>query len=117
MLKTLIQVLSGTAVSADAVEDVARTLGISVPSLCDEFAREVAQGFMRGEYSWELGDAAMNGLYGSAYAVGDFGLPDFAIQVYEAFDEGEYRHLNDPSPNGAPRTRTLLEPLLANLQS
>jgi hypothetical protein len=115
MLKTLIQVLSGKAVSADNVEDVARTLGISVPSLCDEFAREIAQGFMRGEYSWEFGDGAMNGLYGSAYLVGDFGLSDFAMQIYEAFDEGEYRH-NDSGPDGAPRTRALLEPLLAELQ-
>lgn len=116
-LKSLIQALSDTAVSTDYVEGAARTLGISVPSLCDEFAREIAQGFLRGEYSWEFGDAAMNGLYGSAYAVGNFGLPDFAMQVYEAFDEGEYRHLNDPGPNGAPRTRALLEPLLTNLHS
>jgi hypothetical protein len=99
------------------MEDAACTLGISLLSLCDEFALEIAQGFMRGEYSWEFGDAAMNRLYSCAYGSADFGLPDFAFQVYEAFDEGEYRHLNQPGPDGPPRTRALLEPLLAKPRS
>jgi hypothetical protein len=107
-------VYDGPASQAD-IEETARNLGVSVSALCDEFALEVAKGFMDGDYSWDFGDIAMNGLYSCAYANGDFGLPDFAFEVFEAFDEGEYRHSKGPS--GEARTRTLLEPLLARLNS
>ncbi|MBV9071354.1 MAG: hypothetical protein JO231_21750 [Acidobacteria bacterium] len=114
MLKPLITMISGRGVSTEDAELVAETLGISVHALCDQFALEIAQGYMSGEYSWEFGDVAMNGLYASAYAVGDFGLPDFAMHVYEAFDEGEYVHSRQRELDGKPRTKALLAPLLPN---
>jgi hypothetical protein len=117
MLKTLIKVVSGTGVAEKDLEHGAHTLGISLSEFCNDFALEIAKGYMRGDYSWDFGDTAMNGLYACAYGVGDFSLPDLALQVYEAFDEGEYRHLDDPRPNGEPRTRARLEPLIARLHS
>ncbi len=95
------------------LDQEARGLGVSIHSLCDAFAREVAEGYLRGDYSWEVGDIAMNSLYSSAYGIADFGLPDFATRVFEAFDEGEYIHRGEPRENdGEPRTRALLAPLI-----
>jgi hypothetical protein len=112
-MKHLIQRASAEPVSETELTQAAQSLGISLYSLCDAFARELAEGYLRGEYLWEFGDSAMNSLYSSAYGSSDGGLPPFALGVYEAFDEGEYRHLQDSGPDGEPRTRTLLGQLLA----
>jgi hypothetical protein len=64
---------------------------------------------LHGEYSYTVGDAAMNNLFAFAYAISRTGLPDIALQVYEAFDEGEYDHVGEREElQGEGRTKTLL---------
>ena len=79
----------------------------TVDELFDAIARQAAKCFLNGHCGWERGDAAMNHLFGLAYGPRDVGLTEFAWQVYLAFDEGEYIH------PGEPRTRKLLESLMA----
>jgi hypothetical protein len=59
--------------------------------LYDAFARDVAEGYRSGRYSWPDADAAINHLFSFAYAVSGEGLSDYAFLVYQAFDEGEYQ--------------------------
>jgi hypothetical protein len=42
------------------------------------------------KYTWLDCDAAMNALFGFAYAMSRSDLPAYAFRVYLAFDEGEY---------------------------
>ena len=114
LITSLIRRASEAHLPADLVVATASRLDISFAALCDAFARELAEGYTREEYSWEFCDAAINSLYGSAYGDSDIGLPEFAFRVYEAFDEGEYRHFDDSGPDGPPRTRALLDRLLSS---
>jgi hypothetical protein len=57
--------------------------------LYDAFARDVAEGYRSGKYSWSDADAAINHLFSYAYAITGEGLSDYAFLVYHAFDEGE----------------------------
>lgn len=83
--------------------------GVSIHTLSDAYSREVAEGYLAGRWPWETGDRAMNDLYAAAYNVpDDFGLSDFAWDVYVAFDEGEYIHADSPEMDGEPRTKALL---------
>lgn len=74
------------------VEAVAREAGLTVSGVFDLFARTVAIQYLKGDYSYEFADMAMNQLFSFADAVSGLGLPDFASQVFGAFDEGEYIH-------------------------
>ena len=77
-------------VPASAVGEVCKKEGMSSAQFCDAFAREVASDYLKGTYSWEFGDAAMNGLSGYGFALSeDHSLPDFAFKVFLAFDAGE----------------------------
>lgn len=62
----------------------------------DSFSRRVAHEYAAGMISFSAGDAAMNAL--SAYVLNQFEvtLLSYSAEVYDAFDEGEYRHQNDP---------------------
>jgi len=81
---------SNRPLSLADVEAVARQMGLPLPGLMDEFARVVATRYLQGGYSYGFSDMAMNQLFSFAYPGSDLGLTDFAWQVFEAFDEGEY---------------------------
>jgi hypothetical protein len=105
---------SNRALARADVERVARQMGLPLPGLMDEFARVVATRYLRGEYSYEFGDMAMNQLFGFAYPETDLGLTEFAWQVFDAFDEGEYNHtVESLELQGEPRTRELLSRIRA----
>ncbi|GAB2495127.1 hypothetical protein GCM10027084_05770 [Pseudoxanthomonas sangjuensis] len=67
--------------------------GITVERFYYCFAKIVALDFADGVMSFSDGDGAMNRLW----SISDFGLTGFALEVFEAFDEGEYTHSDDPS--------------------
>jgi hypothetical protein len=66
--------------------------GITADRFCYLFAKLVAEEFAQGEISYADGDAAMNCLFG--VAVND--LSGFAVEIFQAFDAGEYRRQDDP---------------------
>jgi hypothetical protein len=77
-------------VPASAVAKVCKEDGMSSVEFCDVFARAVANGYLKGTYSWAFGDAAMNGLSGYGFSLSEHhNLPDFAFGVFLAFDAGE----------------------------
>lgn len=66
--------------------------GIELDRFCYLFAKVVALEFVHGEMSYANGDLAMNRLIG----IMDIDLRGFPLDVYLAFDEGEYAHDQDP---------------------
>ncbi|MGN6546493.1 MAG: hypothetical protein ACTHK7_15670 [Aureliella sp.] len=99
--------------SERVIRDAATDLGTPVDALLVLFAKDVAEKYLAGAYSWDFGDVVMNNLYSCAYAHSDLCLPEFARRVFEAFDEGEYIHLGESADrDGEPRTRALLTDLL-----
>lgn len=67
--------------------------GITMDRFCYLFAKVVAEEFAQGEMSYAQGDVAMNHLFGVAV----LDISGFAAKIYEAFDAGEYRRLDDPA--------------------
>jgi hypothetical protein len=105
----LIRIASEEGLKATDVEAAASDLRMSLNDVCDAFAKRVAQGYLDGEYSYRIGDTAMNSLFAFAYPMSGTGLPNLARQVYEAFDEGEYHHLGEAEElQGEVRTKSLL---------
>lgn len=99
--------------SERVIRDAAADMGMPVDALLVLFAKDVAEKYLAGAYSWYFGDVVMNNLYSSAYAHSDVCLPEFAWRVFEAFDEGEYIHLAESDDRGGePLTRALLTDLL-----
>ena len=66
--------------------------GINADHLYYLFSKHVALEFANGEMSYSDGDAAMNHLFG----VAGLDLTGFAMDIYEAFDAGEFFRDNDP---------------------
>jgi len=63
---------------------------------CDEFSHYVAVCYLSGTLTFEVADRAMNELFSHSYADEDRGMPSFAWQVFNAFDQGEFHHQDDP---------------------
>jgi hypothetical protein len=115
-VKSLLSAAAEERLTESQLAAAAAASGSSIHEVCDGIAREAARAFLAGQLEWDLGDNAMNHLYGLAYGSSDFGLPEFATSVFLAFDEGEYIHAgDDPANDGAPRTRKLLLPLMAGV--
>lgn len=88
------------------------TRGIGLPDMCDRLSKEIAEGYLQGEISWDDGDMAMNCLFAWAYGPDDVGLPDFSMNVFLAFDQAEFRH-DQPLESGpefhtVPRLRAIM---------
>jgi hypothetical protein len=78
-----------------AVRVICETYGLTRAAFCDTFALHVAEEFVAGKLTFEIADAAMNAL--NAYVQNDNEtLPEYADDVYLAFDAGEYHHHEDP---------------------
>jgi hypothetical protein len=107
-LETLVEDLAIKCPGVGVLEMSAASLGKTVQVLFNDLARRIADGYLTGTYSWEFGDQAMNNLYAAAYVSEDIGLPKYAMEVFLAFDEGEYKHKGSPEMDGEPRTRALL---------
>jgi hypothetical protein len=81
------------------------SLGIDLPGLCDALSKEIAEGYLRGDIPWDDGDVAMNCLFAWAYGADDIGLSEFSMDVFLAFDQGEFRH--DQRPESGPEFHTV----------
>jgi hypothetical protein len=87
-----------------------REAGVSRDELATLFAREVANGYLHDRYTWQEGDNALNSLNGLFNLNGER-LSGLALDVFLAFDEGEYIHDGDEANDGEPRTKSLLSRL------
>jgi hypothetical protein len=94
----------GLPLPAGIVDRVAAESGQSVNDVLDGVARRVAEGYVAGEYDFELGDPVMNAVFGYTTVVPGAELSPFAWGIFEAFDQGEFR--------GEEVTRTLVDIVL-----
>jgi hypothetical protein len=99
---------SNQALSPGDVESVARESGVTVAELLDRFARTVATRYLRDDCSYGFADMAMNRLSGFAHGETGPGLSDFARQVYDAFDPGEFIRDGETTDQTEQLTRELL---------
>ena len=99
---------SNQPLSPADVESVARNSGLPVPQLLDLFARTVATRYLREDCSYGFADMAMSQLLGFAHGATGPGLSDFAWQVYDAFDRGEYIRDGEAADPPEQLTRELL---------
>jgi len=91
------------------LEESSLELGLSLKDLFDRLSKEVAEGFLRGEYSWSFSDNAMNFIFGSwSRQAAVIDLPDLTHGIFLAFDAGE------TSANPEAETTALLKTQLDN---
>ena len=81
----------GNPLWPDGAERFCADHGVSRDKLFYLFAKYVAEEFVQGSMSFDDGNRAMNRLFG----VADIDLRGFALDVYEAFDSGEFLHDGD----------------------
>lgn len=87
-------------------------------AFCTAFAHLVATSYMSGKLTFDFADRAMNELFSYSYTDDDRGMPDFAWQVFNAFDQGEFQHPHD-SADVDPEvkyTKAILTDALAKFQ-
>lgn len=79
-----------------------------VRAFCDTFSHRLVALYLGGQLTWLQADAAANNIY--VLMVRDCGgrVPDYAWDVYLAFDAGEYR-----TPGEDATTRPLIEEIVA----
>jgi len=73
---------------------------ISLDEFAHDFSRNVAQNYFDGVYDFSFSDSAMNWLYGfltdPTYLENNGNaISEFPLNVYLAFDAGEYHHYCD----------------------
>lgn len=96
LLDPLIRACGSLPIAECEVDAIRRQTGWSRERFCDEFSRRVAQGYATGCLCFTVADAAMNRLYAFSYGNSRGMLPAYSWDVYQAFDDGEYRHYGDP---------------------
>jgi hypothetical protein len=75
-----------------------------VRTFCDSFARFLVQKYLAGDLSWADADAAANHIFDLMIQHCGDRVPDYAWDVYLAFDVGECT-----APGGDAITRPLIE--------
>jgi hypothetical protein len=75
----------------------------TVREFCDRFCQRLVARYLAEELSWSTADAAANGLYELMIRHCGSRVPDYAWEVYLAFDEGEI----DDRADGFTRPRLL----------
>ncbi|NCT66697.1 MAG: hypothetical protein GXC76_03525 [Rhodanobacteraceae bacterium] len=81
----------GNPLQPAVLEEFCKKHSITLEDFSRSFAVRVAIDFAEGVISYWQGDAAMNRLSGSEA----LWCSELAIELYEAFDEGEYFHDGD----------------------
>jgi len=97
--RRLIEIALEGRLETEELTSACAALGIGLPGFCDALSKEIAEGYLQGQISWDDGDVAMNGLFAWAYGADDVGLSDFSMSVFLAFDQGEFRH-DQPADSG-----------------
>jgi hypothetical protein len=85
-----------------------------VNAALDALAREVASRYLQGTTRFTVADTLMNDLF--THAAFHSNLPPTFMRVYEAFDQGEYRHEGDKGgvDGEAVYTRPMLSALISD---
>src|SRR5262245_47321351 len=89
------------------LQAVASNRDVPVSEVIDAFARRVAEGYVRGDYSYWYADEAMNALFG-ILGNRELELTALGWKVYLAFDQGEFSRAGHEL-QGEELTRHLLE--------
>ncbi len=103
--RRLIEIAMDERIETAELDAACATLGIGLPSLCDALSKEIAEGYLKGDISWDDGDLAVNCLFAWAHGTDDVGLSEFSMNVFLAFDQAEFRH--DQPPESGPEFNTV----------
>ena len=93
-------------------DDLCTAFGWSRQAFCDAFARRVAHQYNDNALSFEGADIAMNWLW--EFAIHQMGapIPEYFLDVYLAFDRGEYVPAEDA---GTDPELTYTRPLIGEI--
>jgi hypothetical protein len=116
-VKDLVAAIQAKPPTPAQLKTAAATMHVSLEGLMVQVAKDIAESYMSGAYSWAFADAAMMNLYATANGPARLAFPQFAFDVYVAFDEGESKHRDNPALDGESRTKELLKPLLGGIRS
>jgi hypothetical protein len=99
----LIALASKDIIDDEQVFSFCELHSISVLQFVDMFSIEIAKGYNNGEHDFDFADSAMNTLWGfmtDPPFLDKSGntIPEPAMDIYEAFDAGEYYHSGDCRP-------------------
>lgn len=90
--------------------------GLSIVDLLNELSIILAKQFIDGVLSFEFCDEVMNGLMSVIVELAlEAPTPEPALSIYQAFDTGEYLHLDD-APDIVPWEKYTLPALLEILR-
>ena len=99
MIRSIIQRFSDNGLNMPMchaeVEEFCSSNQLTPYEFCNFFAHQVINDFSSDQLSYTDADMAMNSLDAYILAQYNVGLPAYAREVYEAFDEGEYIHRGD----------------------
>jgi hypothetical protein len=95
-LRALVKICVDTGLrvglNTELVDGICNSHSISREQFTYVFAKHVALEFVNGELSYSDGDVAMNDLN----VFTEYELHSFALDIYNAFDSGEFQHKHDP---------------------
>ncbi|PMN62279.1 hypothetical protein, partial [Enterovibrio norvegicus] len=99
-MKTIIEKASDGVLEEREVIAFSESKRMSLDEFAHEFSKSVAQHYWNGSYDYHLCDGAMNWLYGfltdPTYLITTNNtISEFPLDVYLAFDAGEYHHAGD----------------------
>jgi hypothetical protein len=116
-IEDLIQAAANSSLDELVVREAVRVTRLSVEELFDVITESIVERFVRGECTWEFGNSVMRSLF--EFAVLEPGgekLGDYAFDVFNAFDQGEYPHPGEPEElQGEVKTRDLLAAMFPEL--
>jgi hypothetical protein len=102
----------------DGVFQLAREMAIPVPTLLDNLSYQVASNFFEGSVAYDEAGQLMDSVYRAMLTTPFLAyhqMPERTLEVYEAFDAGEYGHAED-EPDEDPierHTKRLIAEFLA----
>jgi len=107
------------APSTEEIEAYRGKLGVTVEEALNSIALTLARRYDAGEMAFFDCDIAANSLYSWCLLKRDHVLPEPALSVFLAFDEGEYRHSGDADDvdTEAKYTRPMIKELLRGIDA
>jgi len=99
-IKVIIEKASEGTLEEKEVVSFSEASNISLDEFAHKFSKDVAQKYWDGLYDYSFCDGAMNWLYGFLtdpvyLESNDNTISEFPLEVYLAFDAGEYHHSDD----------------------
>jgi tRNA A37 threonylcarbamoyltransferase TsaD len=98
--------------SREDIDTACLDLNLAVGELFDAISRRIVEGYTSGELSFSFCDTVMNHVYSFQRLVHDM-VSDYSYSVFQAFDEGEYQHPDDPADSSPEDLYT--KPMIAEI--